>query len=61
MMLDCSDYQTQVQGIVTDIRRASPGTVSGGRELSDAGGRGDLLAYAAKSAASTARLEGRDE
>ena len=43
MMLDWSDYQRQVLALVTEIGRASPGTVRGYRELSSAGAAKDLL------------------
>jgi len=43
MMLDWKDYQRQLLATITEIGRSSPGTVRGYRELSDAGGRKDLL------------------
>ena len=43
MMLDWNDYQKQVQALVAEIGRSSPGTVRGYRELSDAGAKKDLL------------------
>ena len=41
MMLDCGAYPKQVQALVTEIGRASPGTRRGCRELFDAGARKD--------------------
>jgi AhpD family alkylhydroperoxidase len=43
MMLDWNNYQQQVQVLVAELGRSSPGTVRGYRELSDAGGKRDLL------------------
>ena len=42
-MLDWTDYQQQVQTLVAEIGRASPGTVRGYRELSNAGAANNLL------------------
>lgn len=42
-MLDWNEYQKQVQALVAEIGRASPGTVRGYRELSAAGSKKDLL------------------
>jgi AhpD family alkylhydroperoxidase len=43
MMLDWNDYQQQVQRLVAEVGRSSPGTVRGYRELSEAGSKRDLL------------------
>lgn len=43
MMLDWTDYQTQVLARVAEIGRSSPGTVRGYRELGAASAERDLL------------------
>lgn len=43
MMFDWNDYQKQVLATIGEIGRASPGILRGYRELSDAGGKRDLL------------------
>jgi AhpD family alkylhydroperoxidase len=43
MMLDWNDYRRQVQGMVAELGRGTPGTVRGYRELSNAGAAKDLL------------------
>lgn len=43
MMLDWNDYQKQVQTLVAELGRSSPGTVRGYRELGNAGTAKDRL------------------
>jgi AhpD family alkylhydroperoxidase len=43
MMLDWNQYRDQILETLGDVGRASPGTVRGYRELSEAGSRKDLL------------------
>ena len=42
-MLDWNEYQKQVQTLLGEIGRSSPGTLRGYRELSNAGASKDLL------------------
>jgi AhpD family alkylhydroperoxidase len=43
MMLDWNGYRQQVQGMVAELGRSTPGTMRGYRELSNAGTAKDLL------------------
>ena len=42
-MLDWNEYQKQMQTLLAEIGRSSPGTLRGYRELSNAGAAKDLL------------------